>query len=313
MKNIYWLVRRELWEHKGSMIYTPLGIAAVVFVVAIGAATAAYFKIDHSRFPKAREQLNAMIASGESRQMADGLIYSISTPLLAIGFLIVTFYLLGSLFEDRKDKSIFFWKSLPISDQETVLSKAVVALIISPTIILLTATVLYFLFAIIICIAGSLVGFDTIGVMFTGSNFLTAPFKLIALIPIQLLWALPSAGWLLLVSAAARTKPLLWAAGIPLIAGLIIVVARQLGILESETSRWIIDDVIVRSFSGLLPGGWQSSNLIIDRPIPGFQAVGSLVEQSYAMLLTAKIWIGAALGAAMIFAAIELRGSNTEI
>jgi ABC-2 type transport system permease protein len=313
MKNIYWLVRRELWEHKGSMIYTPLGIAAGVLALAIAAATAAYFKIDHGKFPQAREQLNAMIASGESRQMGDGLISAISTPLLAIGFLIVTFYLLGSLFEDRKDKSIFFWKSLPISDQETVLSKAIVALIISPSIILLTATVLYFLFAAVIGVTGSLLGFNTAGVMFTGSNFLTAPFKLIALIPIQVLWALPSVGWLLLVSAAVKNKPLLWAAGVPLVAGFIIVVTRQSGLLESEISRWIIDEFIVRSFSGLMPGGWMSDGFVPERATPVSIGLGHMVDQSYAMLLTAKIWIGAAIGAAMIFAAIELRGSNTEI
>ena len=45
---------------------------------------------------------------------------------------VVFFFCLGALFDDRKDRSVLFWKSLPISDQATVLSKVAMALVVAP-------------------------------------------------------------------------------------------------------------------------------------------------------------------------------------
>ena len=49
-----------------------------------------------------------------------------------LGF-VVFFYCLGSLYDERKDRSVLFWKSLPVSDRDTVLSKALSALVVAPT------------------------------------------------------------------------------------------------------------------------------------------------------------------------------------
>ncbi len=308
MKNIYWLVRRELWEHKGSMIYTPLAIAGVALALTVAAIVTLYMKTDHAKFSVAQDKLNQMIVSGESNQFGDGLITAVASPLLAIGFLSITFYFLGSLFDDRKDKSIFFWKSLPISDQETVISKLIVGLIVSPLIILTIATILFYLAALIFGIAGSIINLNLFGVIFNGSNFLSAPFKIIALLPIQFIWALPSAGWLLLVSALVKNKPLLWAIAIPLAIAILVGMALQIGIINTELGRTIIDNFVIRSFSGFMPGGWlQEGELSSDA------ALSHVVSQSYALLFSMKLWVGAAIGCALTFAAIELRGSNTEI
>jgi ABC-2 type transport system permease protein len=313
MKNIYWLVRRELWEHKGSMIYTPLAISGLAVALLIVAVVSVFLKTNPQKIATLSAELNRQIVSGEMGNFGDGLIGATSVLLLAIGFLTITFYFLGSLFEDRKDKSIFFWKSLPISDQETVFSKLIVGLVVNPIFLMLLASILFYIVAIVFGLAGVAAGSDLFSSMIVNSNFLTAPFKALALLPIQILWALPTAGWLLLVSAAVKNKPLLWAIGIPLMAAIFIAVAVQARFIGAELGPWLIDNFVYRSFSGFIPLGWFQSVDIEGNSLNLQGNLNNAIAQSYGMLTSTKLWLGGVLGAAMTFAAIELRASNSEI
>ncbi len=313
MKNIYWLVRRELWEHKGSFVYTPIAIAVTLFVLPLIAICAVLIKTDSAQRLNIEKQIiDNVFNATDSSSAIEGLITFCTVPLLWIGSLVITFYLLGALFDDRKDKSVLFWKSLPISDQETVISKLITALIIGPVILAVAITLLFYGQALLIATLSYFLS-DQLWAAFTSNRgLLISPLSFFALLPIQFLWALPSAGWLLLVSAAAKNKPLLWAIIIPLVAAILVAMGVQTRLLSNDLGPWLMDNVFIRSIASLVPGGWLFNTEIAPlqtRP----RGLSTIVTQSYSILADTKIWFGAAIGCALTFAAIELRGSKTEL
>ena len=140
----------------------------------------------------------------------------------AIIMMIVTFfYLLDSLFAERKDRSILFWKSMPVSDSQTVLAKLTTAMGVVPAI---TLTVSYITFVALLFII-SLV------VLFSGGSvieLILAPLPVGRLLWFTVytagavwLWYAPIFGWLLLVSVWAKRLPILWATLVPISIGTI--------------------------------------------------------------------------------------------
>ena len=130
---------------------------------------------------------------------------------------VVFFYLLGSLYDDRKDRSILFWKSLPASDTLTIASKLITAMVLAP----LTFLIVMILTHIIMALIGSLMVLSADANPWTLFLSVVNPFKAWAMIAAswfaQSIWALPVYGWLLLVSAFAPRVPLLFATLPPLI------------------------------------------------------------------------------------------------
>ncbi|MFS6583537.1 hypothetical protein WHJ83_14245, partial [Staphylococcus aureus] len=125
------------------------------------------------------------------------------------------------LYDDRRDRSLLFWKSLPLSDTATVLSKVVAGTVVAPLIALicgvLTGIAMLLLFAITLSFHGV-----NLWHLLTYAHPFRVIGNLIGSIPLYALWALPSAGWLLLCSAWARGKPFLWAAALPVAVGLML-------------------------------------------------------------------------------------------
>jgi ABC-2 type transport system permease protein len=135
---------------------------------------------------------------------------------VVMGF-VVLFYLLGSLYDDRKDRSILFWKSLPASDTLTLASKLLAAMLVIPTFFLVILIVTHFIMAIIGSLMILSVDHNPWTLLLGASN----PFKAWAMIAAswyaQSIWALPLYAWLMLVSAFAPRVPLLFATLPPLI------------------------------------------------------------------------------------------------
>lgn len=131
--------------------------------------------------------------------------------------LVIFFYLLGSLYDDRKDRSILFWKSLPTSDTLTLASKLVAAMVVIPTFFLLILIITHIIMALI----GSLLVLSVDGnpwTLFLGvANPLKAWVMIAASWYAHSIWALPMYGWLMLVSAFAPRVPLLFATLPPLV------------------------------------------------------------------------------------------------
>src|SRR5436853_7768347 len=121
---MYWSVLREVWENK-SIYIAPSIVSAVILLGALVSA---------GHLPERRR--SAMLLDEARRQAAIQLPYDVVAMIIIVtAFIVGFFYCLDALYGERRDRSIFFWKSLPVSDRTTVLSKLTIPLLVLPPII----------------------------------------------------------------------------------------------------------------------------------------------------------------------------------
>ena len=319
------LLKREFWEHKGGFLWAPLvagGILLLLTLMGVGAGEVLLRKVPDRATINVEggsfqvngldlSQLTANMSPSELHEFGgviDASLYmAASWPFIVLAF-VVFFYCLGSLYDDRRDRSVLFWKSLPISDRDTVLSKVASATLMAPAIAALAAIATVFGSMVLYSFVVVLHGGNPISMLWGPASPLKVSLHLIASIPVYALWALPTVGWLMLCSAWARSKPFLWAIMIPVFAG-IFVSWFDLMQLFDLGSGWFWQNVVARSLLSVVPGTWfdaaQTANVDFDGP----QAVHSLLSlrTMYSVLATPQLWVGAVAGAVMIFGAIRLR------
>jgi ABC-2 type transport system permease protein len=323
MNTMKWLLRREFWEHKGGFVWAPL-VAALIMVVLVGGvigygiASGKMHGDSISIQVDGEEVHNTAIAKGvtvEKRaqiaSLAANNYIAVGAPIFIVLPIVAFFYCLAALYDDRRDRSILFWKSLPISDADTVLSKLVTVLVVAPLITIGVATAAALAILLFAGIASSYHGVSLFGAVLTNVNFYLAPLYLVGMLPVYILWALPTAGWLLLVSSWAKSKVFLWAVGVPLIAAVLLKwLDFLLGMTAGVTihADWIINKVLETILLGLIPGTWFM-NAGGELPMPPHSGVDMLTMLGYSWSTLAKpaLWAGVVAGVAMIVAAIRLR------
>src|SRR6266487_433853 len=202
---MYWSVWRELWENR-SIYIAPLIVAAVqVFGFAITTIGLA----DRRRAVLLLDPAHQRAAIEQPYDLA-------AIMMIFIVFIVGVFYCLDALYGERRDRSILFWKSLPVSDLTTVLSKVTIPLVALPLVA----------FAMVVSVQLIMMLMTSANLIFHGmspaSTWAHVPFfqnwvvLLYGLIAIAL-WHAPIYGWLLLVSGWARRATFLWAV-LPLLA-----------------------------------------------------------------------------------------------
>ena len=320
------LLKREYWEHKGGFLWAPLiagGISLLLSLMAIIVATVAArraigegeMEIDGVTINGLDlGQLTGRLDAQEMQQFASAvdltLFMSSVWPYIVLAF-VVFFYCLGALYDDRKDRSVLFWKSLPLSDGQTVLSKVVSATVVAPVLATAAAVVTMFAFMIMISAVVVLHGGDAMTMIWGPSSPLKLVGGMLAAIPVYTLWALPTIGWLLLCSSFARSKPFLWALMVPLFAGIIVSWFDLMKLFNMDSS-WFWANVVGRSLLGTFPGVELAYRDSLAETMRNSQGPQSLMEFASAQdtlltLATPDLWIGVAAGVAMIFIAIRLR------
>lgn len=221
MNRLMSLIKREYWENKGAFRTTPIVISGIIF------AGMLMFLITFSHFDNEFQSLKELLrfvaqqdAGLRARVLYESTLVMSTLFSMVLAF-VVFFYLLGCLYDDRKDRSILFWKSLPASDTLTLLSKLLTAMIVAPVIFwivyVLTHIVVTLLFAIAVMALGENPWTLFLGLM----NPSKAWSMVLASYMAQSIWALPLYGWLLLVSAFAPRIPLLFAILPPIILGIL--------------------------------------------------------------------------------------------
>lgn len=195
----YWSVRRELWENK-SIYVAPLIVAAVVLVG---------FLFGTIGLPERRRAV--LLLDPSVQRAAIEMPYdAIAMMLMFTGFIVAIFYCLDALYGERRERSILFWKSLPVSDLITVLSKASIPLLIVPPIIfvIIVATQLVMLlWTSVLLLVNGLNPATT----WTHFNMFRQSLILLYGLVVAALWYAPIYGWLLLVSGWVRRATFLWA------------------------------------------------------------------------------------------------------
>jgi ABC-2 type transport system permease protein len=274
---LYWSVRRELWENR-SIYIAPLAVAAVaLFAFSMSAIAGIWekaLKLDPTQASEAVTQP-----------------YDIAAGLMMLTCIIVSvFYCLDALHSERRDRSILFWKSLPVSDLTTVLAKVSIPLVVLP---LLT-------FAIIVAMQGIMLLLSSLLLLGNGQSvaalwtklsfFRMSLLTLYHILTAHALWPLPIYCWLLLVSGWARRATFLWAA-LPLVAigGVELIVFRTGHFAALVGSRLI----------GAAPAFDSPDNMFPSGPM-AHMAAGTFVSSP-------GLWIGLVVSAAFLAAAVRLR------
>lgn len=290
MNTFVWLIRREFWENRA--IWTlPAGIGAALILGAL------FGRID----------IVASTTPEQTRIVGGFVLFAFGVTFFAVMSLYSTWYLLDCLYADRKDHSVLFWKSLPISDTASVLAKLCTGLIVIPLVYFLAADVTTLLLAFIISVRAR-------------NSFASALWQPDVWLQLQALWSylivttaiwyLPFAGWLIVVSAWARRAVMLWSV-MPLLAAYLL-------------ERWFlgthyVGTQLVDRTLGYIPRafhdfsdrrGWVST--IVDNDtisLPG--SVWRMLDP-VGFLSSPATWLGAAFGAALVFVAIQLRLRRTD-
>ena len=280
---LYWSVRRELWENR-SIYFAPLIVSGLVlfgFVIsAIG--------LPHRR--------KALLLLDPARQRA--LIeqpYDVAAMMLILtAFLVGFFYSLDALHGERRDRSILFWKSLPVSDLTSVLSKAVIPLLVLPLLTFVIALVTQFLILLIstVILLPSGLGATT----WERLPFFQMSIVLLYGLVTMVLWHAPIYGWLLLVSGWARRATFLTA----VLPWLAVCIFEKLAFNSAHFATML----------GRRIGGSHEVAFVVSKQpkgtiVPVIDRLAQLDPIKF--LSTPELWIGLVVAAIFLAAAIRLR------
>ncbi|MGD0570676.1 MAG: ABC transporter permease [Candidatus Sulfotelmatobacter sp.] len=205
----YWSVRRELWEYR-SIYLAPLAIAGVILFA---------FTFVLYRLPHTMRTLSSLDPAHQHRALAQH--YDIVAGLImGAAFIVSIFYSLDALYGERRDRSILFWKSLPVSDLTTVLAKASIPLLVLPIVAFVITAVTQSIMLMLSSAVLLASGLSPTTLWTQLELYQTLLGLLYHLVTIHMLWYAPLYAWLLLVSAWARRTPFLWAVLPPFAIGL---------------------------------------------------------------------------------------------
>ena len=278
-RRLYWSVRRELWESR-SIYIAPLAVAAV-FLLGFMIST-----LHLARGMRAALALDPVKQQALIEQPYD----FAAIAIMGTTFLVAVFYCLDALHGERRDRSILFWKSLPVSDLTTVLSKAIIPILLLP-LITFAVTVVLQLIMLLISTAVLLGSGLSVAPLWSNVSFFRMSLMLLYhLVAVHGLWYAPIFGWLLLVSAWARRAAFLWAA-LPVFA---------IGIFEKIISHTVYFGAMLASrLSGGAEGATSGSGrMTMDRLMP--ITLGQFLSSP-------GLWIGLTFTAVCLAAAVRLR------
>ena len=274
IRPFYWSLRRELWENR-SIYIAPLAVGGVVlFAFSISAILGIWESALRLHSAHGGEEIVMPY------DMAAGL-------MMLTSILVSVFYCLDALHGERRDRSILFWKSLPVSDLTTVLAKASIPLVVLPLLVFATIVAVQWIM-LLVSSAVLVVQGQSVAEFWTKLPFFRMTLLMFYhLVTAHALWPFPVYCWLLLVSGWARRATFLWAA-LPLLA---IAGVEQIVFHTSHFARLV------------------GSRLIGDTQTAGNMfPTGPMTHITPGLFLTsAGLWIGFAIAAGFLAAAVRLR------
>lgn len=278
---LYWSVRRELWENRWIYL-APLGVAGVFLIG---------YLITLIHLPAQMRGLSS--AYPAQYREAILLPYNIAAAFMMGTYILMTlFYCAEALYGERRDRSILFWKSLPVSDLTTVLAKASIPFIILP---LLTFAITLFLQFIVLVLSSAVLLASGLSVASLWTRLPVVEMSLLMLYHIvtaHALWPAPIYCWLLLVSGWARRAAFLWAA-LPLVA---IAGVEKIAFHTQHFANLIAHRLIG---GGSAPMGYAPADIFPTDPMTHIMPGSFLSSPS--------LWIGLAIAAVFLAAAVRLR------
>jgi len=280
----YWSLRRELWEFR-SIYLAPL-IASALFLFG--------FLISLMHLPSRTRGIAALDPVQQQKAILSP--YHMAAGLLMLVTLIVgVFYCLDALYGERRDRSILFWKSLPVSDLTAVLSKASIPFVVLPVIGFSLTVILQLIMLVLSSIVLAASGFAP-ALLWSNLSFFRSSFLLLYhLVTVHVIWHAPFYAWFLLISAWARRAPFLWAILPPLF---VAVLERA-----AFNTNYFAFFLLHRAY-----GGAEAI------PPPHSMPMDPMTHLTFAHYLTSPgLWLGLLATAAFLAAAVRLRRHQSPV
>ena len=279
-----WSVRRELWENR-SVYIAPLAVAAVVLFG---------FVISTIGMPARRHA--TMLLEPAKRRAAIQMPFDAAAMMILIAVMLVGFfYCLDALYGERRDRSILFWKSLPVSDLTSVLAKASIPLVVLPAVgcvVVLVTQVLMLLWSTMI-----LAPSGQAATTWANLHPLDQIVLLLYGVVTAELWYAPIYAWLLLISAWARRTPFLWAVLPPFAVGIFEKIA--------------FNTTTFGQFIGYRFIGHMKAAFNVAPGKHNLESISQITPLHF--LATPGLWLGLLFAAACLAAAARLRRNRAPI
>jgi ABC-2 type transport system permease protein len=279
MRRFAWLLRRELWESR-SIYLAPFAVTGLLL---LGAVISAF------QMPAKMRELAGLAPPAQHEALTDPYMMA-SLLLMATTFVVSLFYCLEALQSERRDRSILFWKSLPVSDLTTVLSKATVPFVILPLLTVVLAAIAH---AVMLLLSSAVLMANGQGLGTLWAHVSLPEMWLMLLyhmITAHALWYAPIYGWLLFVSAWARRAPWLWAILPPLAIGIVEKIA---------FGSSVFGDLLANRFSG----GPEGTEFTV-----ASRMMDPLMQMTPGTFLaSAGLWVGLVVAAGCVGGAARLR------
>ncbi len=276
---MYWSVRRELWENRAIYV-APVAVACVFL---FGFSISILHLLVEMHAAPWLDPMQQRELFGQPYEFAEDLI-------MGTALIVGLFYSADALYGERRDRSILFWKSTPVSDLTTVLSKAAIPIVILPllafAITVLTQWIMLMISSAVLLGSGQNVAtlWSRVGI------FHRWPMLLFHFLCIHGLWQSPIYAWLLLVSGWARRAPILWATLPPLTIGIVEKVAFN------------------TTYFGALIGsrftGGSEGTAIMEH---GRAMDPAMLFGPFHFLINPGLWIGLAVAAVFLAIAVRMR------
>ena len=299
MTILFTMIRREIQEHKLAFIYAPFIVALVLCLVIISVylgltdiqTTTFNFSTDLYDEEFQEDMLQATPES-KTAVIRAGLTVLGLPILLTVGFGLLA-YSLSTFADERKDRSLIFWRSLPVSDLTTVMSKLIFVVIVIPLLVvpnLFLLQLISLLSVSVYFVTNDIVSF---GYVWT-SYFISDWFRIIFSLWAQALWSLPILLWLMLAGTYFK-KPVIGAI-VPLVA---LVVLEGI-IFKANNIQEFIENRL---------GFWSRSDSF---PIEYAEARVVDISDIYLLLTTQAFWIGIFASVILVAGIVYTRSTNND-
>jgi ABC-2 type transport system permease protein len=312
------LIRREFWEHKSLWIAPLVWVGLITLFFTWGMIQAPDGPSGH-RMLDAQTVDQTNLSEHDRRELQDAInipedrketlfagsylaIFGMVSSFMTI---VVFFYLIDCLYTERKDRSILFWKSLPVSDSQVVLSKLAVGIVVVPLGVIVLSAALQFLLYMIAWVRfhGSVIG--EVMPDWSFMAWLRSQAVALGVTLGGVLWYAPIAAYLLLLSTWAKNKVFLWAVLPPI----------ALSVLEKvfQGSTHVLE-FLGRRFTGYItemhvnPHAFDAAG---EHQLPRVSDVYASIHLSN-VFMSAEMWLGVAAAAAMLFVAVRMRRYRDE-
>jgi len=281
------LFLKEFWDHRRAILMTPMVITGlfIVFVIVAMVTGNDLWINDMSLQESMRAGFIEAREEGQSPSfIVTRMLFGFSVLLWIAAAFTITFTALSSLHDERKDGSILFWKSMPVSDAKEVLIKLATIIFVIPLVIVPFAIIIELFMVLAMTVIGLYHGIDVVSYIYMNINVPVLMMLNIVLPIMTVLWILPLITWFMLVSSFSRRPPFLIAFAVPA-----LIIATEEIFFEGS----LLLEAIV-SFAVSMGGNFGQGT---------FFALSSFTEPA--------LYIGFAISAAMIYGCIYFRKRHT--